>query len=85
MLFTLHFFSSLQNNFMLLPTSFIVINPSSLINDHNDDAHTSKSAALDLDGGSLFCANTTSLISDAVSCVETQPVEFHCRVTIVLL
>ncbi|KAF3634880.1 hypothetical protein FXO38_24920 [Capsicum annuum] len=71
---------SLQNNFMLLPTSFIVINPSSLINDHNDDAHTSKSAALDLDGGSLFCANTTSLISDAVSCVETQPVEFHCRV-----
>ncbi|KAJ8531950.1 hypothetical protein K7X08_011873 [Anisodus acutangulus] len=69
-----------QDNFMLIPTSFIVINPSSLINDDSDDAHTNKSAALDLDGGSPFCAITASLISDIASCLPTQPVELHCRV-----
>ncbi|XP_055824951.1 CST complex subunit CTC1 isoform X3 [Solanum dulcamara] len=71
---------SAQDNFMLIPTSFIVINPSSLINDQSDDAHTYKSAALDLDGGSPFYANTASLIADTVSCLATQQVEFHCRV-----
>ncbi|XP_049358692.1 CST complex subunit CTC1 isoform X2 [Solanum verrucosum] len=71
---------SAQDNFMLIPTSFIVINPSSLINDHSVDPHTYKSAALDLDGGSPFYANTASLIADTVSCLATQQVEFHCRV-----
>ncbi|MCD9643433.1 hypothetical protein HAX54_030900 [Datura stramonium] len=71
---------SAQDSFMLIPTSFIVINPSSLINDHSDDAHTYKSAALDLDGSSPFCTNTASLISDTVRFLATQPVEFHCRV-----
>ncbi|XP_027774178.1 CST complex subunit CTC1-like isoform X5 [Solanum pennellii] len=71
---------SVQDNFMLIPTFFIVINPSSLINDDSVDAHTYKSAALDLDGGSPIYANTASLIADTVSCLETQQVEFHCRV-----
>ncbi|CAN4085042.1 unnamed protein product [Withania somnifera] len=71
---------SAQDNFMLIPTSFIAINSSSLINSHGYDIHTSKSAALDLDGGSPFCANAASLISDTVSCLATRPVEFHCRV-----
>lgn len=70
---------------MLIPTSFIVINPSSLINDPSSDAYTYKSAALDLDGGSPFYANTASLIADTVSCLVTQQVEFHCRVTTVLM
>ncbi|XP_070044816.1 CST complex subunit CTC1 isoform X3 [Nicotiana tomentosiformis] len=71
---------SAQDNFMMISTSFIVINPSSVINDHNEDAYTCQSAALNLDGGSPLCAITASLISDTANCLETQPVEFHCRV-----
>lgn len=78
-------FSSAQDNFMMIPTSFIVINPSSVINDHNEDAYTCQSAALNLDGDSPLCARTASLISDTANCLETQPVEFHCRVITVLM
>lgn len=70
---------------MMISTSFIVINPSSVINDHNEDAYTCQSAALNLDGGSPLCAITASLISDTANCLETQPVEFHCRVITVLM
>ncbi|KAJ8532417.1 hypothetical protein K7X08_012340 [Anisodus acutangulus] len=59
---------SAQDNFMLIPASFIVIKPSSLINDDSDDAHTYKPAASDLDGGSPFCAITASPISDTARC-----------------
>ncbi|XP_060190180.1 CST complex subunit CTC1 isoform X2 [Lycium barbarum] len=71
---------SAQENFMLIPASFIVINPSSLINDdRDDDAHTYKSAALDLDGGSPFCAITASLISDTVVAIYVLVLEYNTK------
>ncbi|KAA8537704.1 hypothetical protein F0562_027306 [Nyssa sinensis] len=74
-----------QNELLLTPASFIVINYVKVVNYHLSDKCCNPSAASGLHGAGFRDTVPSGLISEIIQCLECKPMQFHCRVVAVYI
>ncbi|KAF8404935.1 hypothetical protein HHK36_009830 [Tetracentron sinense] len=69
-----------QHELMLTPVSFIVINSIKEVNHHFSDRNFYPWSGADICNDALMDTVSSGLISEIIQCLESKPMQFHCRV-----